>query len=126
MTILVLSDIHANLFALRAVLEAAPARDGILCLGDIMGYGAQPNECCELLRGHSAICLGGNHDAAIGGHELTGRMNALAQASNEWTRHALSDENRDWLATLPAHRTFEEWQLEAVHASLDSPLEGYI
>jgi len=126
MTLLVLSDIHANLFALRAVLEAAPARDEILCLGDIVGYGAQPNECCELLRGHSAICLGGNHDAAIGGHELTTRMNALAQASNEWTRGVLTLENCDWLATLPPHRTFEEWGGEAVHASLDSPLEGYI
>lgn len=126
MKILVLSDVHANEHALRAVLQAAPPHDAILCLGDIVGYGALPNECCDLLRERGALCLAGNHDAAIGGHELLERMNALARFSNEWTQGALSSANRDWLASLPPYRAFEEWNFEAVHASLDSPLEGYI
>lgn len=126
MKILILSDVHANFHALEAVLRAAPEHDALLCLGDIVGYGAQPNKCCELLRERGAHCLAGNHDAAIGGHDLLERMNALAQFSNQWTKQVLTEENRDWLASLSPHRTFEEWGFEAVHASLDSPLEGYI
>ncbi len=126
MQILVVSDVHANFHALRAVLDAAPPCDKMLCLGDIVGYGASPNECCQLLRERGAICLSGNHDAALSGHDLTERMNALAQFSNEWTRTILTPQNRVWLASLSPHRVFEEWNFEAVHASLDFPLEGYI
>lgn len=126
MKFLVVSDVHANEHALRAVFENAPEHDQVMCLGDIVGYGAKPNECCALLRDCGAICLAGNHDAAIGGHDLTGRMNALAQFSNEWTRTVLTPDNRAWLASLSPHRVFEEWNFEAVHASLDFPLEGYI
>ena len=126
MKILVLSDVHANFFALEAVLDAAPAHHAVLCLGDIVGYGAQPNECCARLRELGAQCLQGNHDAAIGGHELLERMNETARFSNGWTRAQLSEENRVWLAALAPHRVFDEWRCEAVHASLASPLEGYI
>ena len=126
MKILILSDVHANEHALRAVLGAAPQCDETLCLGDIVGYGARPNQCCDLLRKRGAICLSGNHGAAIGGHDLTERMNALAQFSNQWTQNVLTPDNRAWLASLSPHRVFEEWNFEAVHASLDLPLEGYI
>jgi predicted phosphodiesterase len=126
MKITILSDVHANFYALEAVLAQAPAHDALLCLGDIVGYGVQPNECCELLRERGAHCLAGNHDAALVGHELIERMNALAQFSNDWTRAELSPENRAWLASLSPHLAFEEWGFEAVRASLDSPLEGYI
>lgn len=126
MQLLILSDVHANLFALRAALETAPTHEVILCLGDIVGYGAQPNECCDLLCERDAICLAGNHDAAACGHPLIERFNAVARASTEWTQTQLTTENRAFLESLPPHRVFEEWRLEAVHASLAEPLEGYI
>lgn len=126
MRILILSNVHANFHALEAVMESAPEHEAPLCLGDVVGYGALPNQCCDLLRERGALCLSGNHDAAIGGHDLLERMNALAQFSNHWTRTVLSAENRAWLASLSPHRVFEELGFEAVHAALDSPLEGYI
>ena len=69
MRVAVVSDIHANLAALEAVLaaiDASPA-DEIWCLGDLVGYGARPNECCALVRERATVCLGGNHDLAVRG-----------------------------------------------------------
>ena len=106
--ILVLSDVHANEHALRSVLEAAPRTDEIVCLGDLVSYGARPNQCCDLLRKRNALCLAGNHDAAIAGHDSIERMNALAQKSSKWTRRVLTRDNRDWLASLFGHN-IAEW-----------------
>lgn len=126
MKILLVSDLHANAFALRAVWEKAPAHDAVLCLGDIVGYGAQPNECCEMLREVNATCLQGNHDAAACGHPIIERFNAVARSSSEWTQQVLMRENRAFLEGLQPYRAFEEWEFEVVHASLDDPLAGYI
>ncbi len=126
MQLLIVADIHANLFALHAVWEAAPPYDAILCLGDIVGYGAQPNQCCDELRERGALCVLGNHDAAAIGHEIGSRFNAIGQASTQWTQSILTGENRDFLQSLPLHLSLEEWGIEAVHGSLVEPLEEYI
>ena len=69
MRVAVISDVHGNLSALEAVLAAvdAEATDELWCLGDLVGYGARPNECCAAVAARAAICLGGNHDLAVRG-----------------------------------------------------------
>ena len=126
MKILVLSDVHADFAALQTAFDNAPPHEAILCLGDIVGYGAQPNECCDFLRERGARCLLGNHDAAALGDPIIQRFKASAQQSARWTSQVLTPENRAFLASLSPHAWFEDWQLEAVHGSLDLPLEGYV
>ena len=126
MKILVLSDVHGNRFGLQAVLEQGAHCEVILCLGDIVGYGAHPNECCEMLRERQAICLSGNHDAAVFGEISTEWFNSIAATAVSWTRAQLKSENLAWLQTLPAQMDFPDWNFQAVHASLRSPWEEYI
>ena len=126
MKILVLSDVHGNRFGLEAVLEYGASCDQILCLGDIVGYGAHPNECCEMLRAREAICLSGNHDAAVLGEISTEWFNDIAATAVSWTRAQMTPENLDWLGTLPPGIDFPQWDFQAVHASLRSPWEEYI
>ncbi len=126
MKILVLSDVHADFNALQRVLANAPAHDAVLCLGDIVGYGEQPNECCDLLRAIGARCLLGNHDAAALGDPIIERFKASAQLSARWTAQVLTPGNRAFLASLSPCVWFDDWQIEAVHGSLDLPIEGYI
>jgi putative phosphoesterase len=94
-----ISDVHANLEALNAVLAEAGER-GVYCLGDVVGYGASPNEVIDLLRQRNAVCVLGNHDHAA----LTadpGGFNARAAVAAVWTSRQLSDDNRLFLAGLP-------------------------
>ncbi len=126
MKILVFSDVHGNKFGLERVLEAGAECDALLCLGDIVGYGAHPNECCELLRELDAECLSGNHDAAALGKISIEWFNPVAQAAILWTRRQLSEENREWLESLPAQGEWIEERFQAVHASLREPWEEYI
>src|SRR4051812_33559483 len=101
MRFLVLSDAHGNRFGLAGVLEHARDQyDELLCLGDVVGYGAHPNECCQLLRDHNAHCLLGNHDAAALGLIDTEWFNPIAKAAIEWTRDQLKLENDSWLRSL--------------------------
>ena len=127
MRLLVLSDIHGNRFGLEAVFEAARGQyDALLCLGDVVGYGAHPNECCEMLREAKAECLSGNHDAAALGLIDLSWFNDAAAAAALWTRRELSEANTKWLRALPGAREFPEWNLQAVHGSLRQPWEEYI
>ena len=126
MKILVLSDVHGNRFGLEAVLEYGAECDEVLCLGDVVGYGAHPNECCEMLRERGAICLSGNHDAAVLGEISTEWFNSVAATAVQWTRRQLTPENFDWLGTLPPGSDFPDWNCQAVHASLRQPWEEYI
>ena len=126
MKLLVLSDSHGNRFGLQAVLDHGKDADAVICLGDVVGYGAHPNECCELLRERGAICLSGNHDAAALKKIDDRWFNYIAQYAIRWTAKQLTQENKDWLDSLPAYRDFEEWDVEAVHASLREPWEEYI
>ena len=123
---LILSDSHGNRFGLEAVLGARADFSHIICLGDIVGYGAHPNQCCEILRERGAICLSGNHDAAALGKISIEWFNPVASEAIGWTRAQLSPENRAWLDGLPAQQVFENWNFQAVHASLRQPWEEYI
>lgn len=126
MKFLILSDSHGNRFGLEAVLNARSDFEQIICLGDIVGYGAHPNECCQILRERGAQCLSGNHDAAALGKISIEWFNPIATEAILWTRAQLTPENRAWLDTLPAERVFESWGFQVVHASLRQPWEEYI
>ncbi|MEI6500274.1 MAG: metallophosphoesterase family protein [Armatimonadota bacterium] len=107
MTYAVLSDIHSNLPALRRVLDecAGLGIEDFLITGDVVGYGAQPNECCEIIRDLRAVVIRGNHDEAAVKPGKEEWFTAGARACILWTREALSDENREFLEELrPSHR----------------------
>jgi len=101
MRYLVLSDIHANLEALEAVLAEAAGFDRALVLGDVVGYGADPNAVVDRLRGiRDATFIRGNHDKVATGLESVTGFNHLARHAIEWTASALTPDNRDWVAAL--------------------------
>jgi predicted phosphodiesterase len=99
--ILLLSDIHANLEALEACLAAAPAHDLVVNLGDVVGYGASPNEVIDRALGLGKIFVRGNHDKAATGLLSLDDFNPLAAAAALWTRDQLTREHFDWLHALP-------------------------
>ena len=100
---LILSDIHANITAFRTVLEAAKGKwDKAVCLGDLVGYGPDPNEAIELVRELGAVTIRGNHDKAVTG--LTnprGVQSRRAHAAVLWTRERISPGNLEYLEELP-------------------------
>lgn len=125
MRILVISDIHANLTAFEAVLAAAGQVDSVWCLGDVLGYGPDPNECVERLRGlPSQICLIGNHDAAALGKLDLNTFNYEARYSARWTQSVLTHENRQFLLSLPEKR--EALGITLAHGSPRSPIWEYV
>ncbi len=102
MRTLILSDLHANLTALDAALEAASGRWEIaVCLGDVVGYGPDPAQVTSKIRELSARTIRGNHDKAVAGLMTTDDFNPSAKAAVDWTRSQLSTENLEWLAALP-------------------------
>jgi putative phosphoesterase len=118
MRIGLISDIHANLAALEAVLDALCDADQILCAGDIVGYYDQPNEVCSRLREIGAPTIRGNHDAYVTGALQPDPVRSL-QYQNAWTRSVLTPENLAWLESLPVQRDlrFEEATVTLRHAS---------
>jgi predicted phosphodiesterase len=101
MRILVLSDLHANLTALDAALDAAKGRwDRAVCLGDVVGYGPDPNQVTERIREMGAFCIRGNHDKAVAELMPTEDFNPVAKAAVLWTRQSLSKDNLVWLRNL--------------------------
>lgn len=101
MRVLLLSDIHSNLEALDACLAAAPAYDAAVNLGDIVGYGASPNEVIERSRKLGKVFVRGNHDKAVCGLIDIKDFNPVAALASSWTRDQLTSENLEWLRTLP-------------------------
>jgi predicted phosphodiesterase len=102
MRILVLSDLHANATALKAALAAAEGRwQRVVCLGDVVGYGPDPNEVTSKIRELGAQTIRGNHDKAVAGLMPTDDFNPVAKAAVDWTRSQLSADNLKWLVTLP-------------------------
>ena len=102
MRYLVISDIHANLEALEATLEAANDYDRVLVLGDLVGYGADPNGVIDRVRAlPTAAIIRGNHDKVSTGIDGIDGFNPAARSAVEWTAAALTTENRAWLTTLP-------------------------
>jgi predicted phosphodiesterase len=118
MRLALISDIHANLEALRAtLLDVAQLRVGhILCLGDIVGYHADPGACIALLREAGAVCIAGNHDRAVAGLRGTAGFSADAAHAVGWTRARLDEPARAWLAALPLERCIDG-RLLAVHGA---------
>lgn len=101
MRILLLSDVHANLEALDACLAAAPPYDLIVNLGDIVGYGASPNEVTNRARELGKVFVRGNHDKAATGLMDLDDFNPMAAAAATWTRNELTPQNLEWLRGLP-------------------------
>lgn len=102
MPYLILSDVHSNREALEAVIQDARGLyDRIVCLGDIVGYGADPNFTAEWMRAHSATAIRGNHDKLCVGLDAPEVYNAAARISAVWTRQALTASNAAYLSNLP-------------------------
>jgi diadenosine tetraphosphatase ApaH/serine/threonine PP2A family protein phosphatase len=126
MRVAVLSDIHGNLHALEAVLAAADAAavDEVWCLGDVVGYGARPNECCALVRERSSVCLAGNHDLVVVGTLGLEEFSHDAADAAGWARAHLAEENRAYLAGLPS--IAERDGVLLVHGSPRDPVWEYV
>jgi diadenosine tetraphosphatase ApaH/serine/threonine PP2A family protein phosphatase len=117
----IISDIHGNLEALNTALESLGKRGAlrIYCLGDVLGYGANPLECLELVKTRAEVTLLGNHDAAVAGLEDLANFNDFAQAAVIWTQNVLSASHQDFLASLPMESKISEIHL--VHAAPRNP-----
>ena len=126
MRVAVISDIHANLHALEAVLGEIDREqpDALWCLGDLVGYGARPNECCRLVQERADLCLVGNHDLVALGTLGIEDFNPEAAEAARWTANALDDESRSFLASLPPSAAPEHAQL--FHASARDPIWEYV
>ncbi len=126
MHLALVSDIHANLPAFEAVLaDAAEAGvDEIWCLGDLVGYGAEPDACVELARERCARCLLGNHDLAVLGELDTATFSPAAAAAVRWTQEAIGEATSEFLGGLePAD---EEPEVALYHASPRDPVWEYV
>src|SRR5437588_8908215 len=104
MKVAVISDIHANRHAFEAALEAIAASDAaeLWCLGDLVGYGADPDACVELAREHAAVCLAGNHDLAITGEVPLDEFSRGASLAAQWTQEVIGSDHLALLAGLAA------------------------
>jgi diadenosine tetraphosphatase ApaH/serine/threonine PP2A family protein phosphatase len=126
MRVAVVSDIHGNLHALDAVLEAIESDppDELWCLGDLVGYGARPNECCAAVAQRSSVCLVGNHDLAVRGTIDLAEFSGDAGVAARWTREVLSDDALTFLNSLDSHATRADVAL--FHGSARNPVWEYV
>jgi diadenosine tetraphosphatase ApaH/serine/threonine PP2A family protein phosphatase len=124
--IALISDVHGNLPALRAVLRAIEDEgvDETWCLGDLVGYGAHPNECVELAKGSVQFCLIGNHDLVVIDRLEISDFSPAAAAAAEWTKGELGSEARAYLESLKA--LDEEQPVGLYHASPRDPVWEYV
>jgi predicted phosphodiesterase len=122
----VISDVHANLPALEAVLEHAGQEgfDELWCLGDIVGYGGKPSECLALVRERSAICLGGNHDLVVSGVLDIAQFTSDAGVAARWTRSVLTPDELEVLAVLSPQG--ERAGVSLFHGSIRDPVWEYV
>jgi len=116
-----LADVHANLAALEAALAALREAEAerLICAGDIVGYGPQPNECIEALRASEAVCVAGNHELIALGELPEEGIHPWALTTLRWTRRELTTENRDWLSALELRADLDG--IAVAHGSLDDP-----
>jgi predicted phosphodiesterase len=126
MRVAVISDIHANYHALETVLaEVDAARvDAVWCLGDTVGYGPRPNECCEIVEALADLCLVGNHDLVVLGELAVSDFNDEAAAAATWTVKVLAPESRAFLARLKPLAALDG--VELFHASARDPVWEYV
>ena len=127
MRALILSDIHANLEALEAVLDDAQARGGfdvIWCLGDTVGYGPDPGACIDRIREFELVAVAGNHDHAAVGLIDASDFNDAAKFAANWTAKQVDAEQCDYLKSLPMVSVQDQFTL--VHGSLRDPIVEYL
>jgi predicted phosphodiesterase len=126
MKVAVISDIHANRQAFEATLEAVAASDAaeLWCLGDLVGYGADPDACVELAREHAAVCLAGNHDMAVTGEIPLDEFSRGASLAAQWTREVIAPQNLEFLRGLRPEG--QEGAIGLFHASPRDPVWEYV
>jgi predicted phosphodiesterase len=127
MRIAILSDLHANLEATEAVLADARERDctDYICLGDVVGYNANPRECLAIVQKMECPVVKGNHDEQASLEESSRDFNALAEMAINWTREQLTEPDKNWLRDLSLSQKVRDFTI--VHATLDSPGQwGYV
>ncbi len=126
MRVAVVSDIHGNRHAFEAVLEAVTAAEceELWCLGDLVGYGAEPDECVDLAREHCAVCLAGNHDLGVTGELPLEDFSPGARLAAEWTAEAIAPETLEFLKTL--RPMCEQEPAGLYHASPRDPIWEYV
>jgi diadenosine tetraphosphatase ApaH/serine/threonine PP2A family protein phosphatase len=126
MQVAILSDIHGNRHAFEAVLAdaAATAADEMWCLGDLVGYGAEPDACVELARRHAAICLAGNHDLGVTGEISLDEFSTGAAIAARWTQETIAPANLEFLRRLRPDG--EEADVGLYHASPRDPVWEYV
>ena len=115
-----ISDIHSNRVALEAVLADMPPVDEVLCAGDVVGYNPWPADCVDALRERDVPTVMGNHDAAVAA-ETPFRFNGMAEAGVEHAENQLSDDQLEWLASLPSERHECDGRVKLVHGHPDDP-----
>ncbi|HEY4284727.1 MAG TPA: metallophosphoesterase family protein [Chthoniobacterales bacterium] len=123
----IFSDVHSNLEALEAVLQDAEEHGATshVCLGDVVGYNANPHECVQRLREMDCPIVKGNHDEQASLAESSRDFNELAEHAIEWTRANLTTDDKDWLRDLRFQRQVRDFTI--VHATLDTPAQwGYV
>ncbi|BDS08605.1 serine/threonine protein phosphatase [Oceaniferula spumae] len=121
MRVAIFSDIHANLEALEAILADSEEQgcDSYICLGDVVGYNADPAACLERVKAMGCPVVKGNHDQDCGHDTSLEMMNPVAAEALQWTREQLSPEQRQWLARLRMVRQVHDFTI--VHSTLDQP-----
>jgi predicted phosphodiesterase len=126
MLVAIVSDIHGNRHAFEAVLADAEdaGADEMWCLGDLVGYGAEPDACVELARRHAAICLAGNHDLGVTGEIGLDEFSTGAAIAARWTQETISDANLEFLSALRPEG--EEGAIGLYHASPRDPVWEYV
>src|SRR5438552_888550 len=123
----IFSDLHANLEATEAVLADAHERGctHFVCLGDVVGYNANPHECVEIVQKMQCPVVKGNHDEQATLSQSSRGFNALAETAINWTRERLTNQDKDWLRALHFSRQVHDFTI--VHATLDAPEQwGYV
>ncbi|ALV63352.1 hypothetical protein ADU37_CDS16530 [Thermococcus sp. 2319x1] len=131
MLIALISDIHSNLEALEAVWKRVKKADVVFCMGDLVGYGANPNEVVEFFREEmekrEIICVRGNHDNAVA-FGITWGFNPYAREAIRWHERVMSGENIEFLRRLPVRQFFrtEEEDFLIIHGSPRAPLDEYL
>jgi diadenosine tetraphosphatase ApaH/serine/threonine PP2A family protein phosphatase len=126
-SVLLISDIHANLAALEAVVRHAEKNggfDGVWSLGDAVGYGPQPNECLAKIRSLGALAISGNHEHAALRRISLGDFNPYARSAAQWTAKSLTPESAAYLESLPLRALAHEFTL--VHGSPRDPVWEYL
>ncbi len=123
----IIADIHGNLEAFQVVLEDIRAQNAthIVCLGDVVGYNANPKECLQIVREMNIPCVKGNHDEYCSSDDPLDGFNPHAAEAVHWTREQLNGEEKTWLSDLKYSRMAANFTL--VHATLDAPQRwGYV